>query len=84
VGYEAATSHGLRKKIYHQLHRTSSFPHRRRGLRGVIVRVYGMGKISLNLFITVISKQYWIWWAGVGVNKGSASLYDESASGVVF
>jgi len=66
-GYEAATSHGLRKKkIYHQLHRTSSFYHRRQGVRGVI-RIFRMGKISLNLFITVISKQYWIWWAGVGV-----------------
>jgi hypothetical protein len=58
---------GYEKKIYHQLHRTSFFSHRRRGLRGVIVKVYRMGKISLSLFITVISKQYWIWWAGVGV-----------------
>jgi hypothetical protein len=55
VGYEAATSHGLRKKIYHQLHRTSSFSHRRRGLRGVIVRVIGWER-SLSIFLLRLSR----------------------------
>jgi len=81
VGNEAASSHGLRKKIYHQLHRRFPFLETRSGLW--ILRVFFLGYMGWQDFSQSFSLCFIgqiVGLAGKGCRcwtNGCSSLYDE-------